>query len=743
MAQYEVSFKMEKEERDMTERKGKVTIPTDESFVEGTKEIAKLWGADAVRDCDGTKLPSNAHEIVEKVYNTYFVVRGDNEWAEKHPEEAHRTFLMSERFLAEEETLEMDIMKGYFAQQIQPDITNLAYWQVFDRTVGKEVSDWSFDEITVRVLLKNAVPMHEYTVNFMAKVLWHPTQIYNYLTNNWTCEKQKMYDPSFPETAKYVKECMAEWCRKNPETDVVRFTTFLYQFALIFNEKGKEKFVDWFGYGLSASPALLSEFEKQYGYALCSEDFVDGGCYNNPFRVPSKRFLDWMDFVQKKVVQIMRKLVDIVHANGKEAMMFLGDDWIGAEPYGNYFKDMDLDAVVGSVGGGVTVRMLSEIPYVKYREGRFLPYFFPDTFFDGNEENALAELNRNWITARRAILRKPLDRIGFGGYLSLAAKFPEFVKRAGEICRDFRDIVETAGKSKPYCGITVAILNCWGKIRSWQSHMVAHELWYQQIYSYQGALEALSGLAADVRFISFDDIRNRGIDEDIDVIINVGEGNTAFSGGAYWKDENIISTIRKWVRSGHGFIGVGEPTYCPQDGKAFALADVLGVDKELGFTLSNDKYNIDKKQHFITQDVLSSIDYGEGMKNIYALEETDVLDINISDRVKRTVNVGEVMLAANQYGKGRGVYIAGLPYSAQNARLLYRALYWSAGKENQMQKAFSSNVNTECTYYEQSGKYAVINNSSEVQQTVFHDINGKKINLTLKPLEILWLEDKN
>ena len=29
--------------------KGRVTIPTDESFVEGTKEIAKLWGADAVR----------------------------------------------------------------------------------------------------------------------------------------------------------------------------------------------------------------------------------------------------------------------------------------------------------------------------------------------------------------------------------------------------------------------------------------------------------------------------------------------------------------------------------------------------------------------------------------------------------------------------------------------------------------------------------------------------------------------
>lgn len=45
-------------------KKGRVTIPTDESFVEGTKKIAELWGADAVRDCDGTRLPANASDDV-------------------------------------------------------------------------------------------------------------------------------------------------------------------------------------------------------------------------------------------------------------------------------------------------------------------------------------------------------------------------------------------------------------------------------------------------------------------------------------------------------------------------------------------------------------------------------------------------------------------------------------------------------------------------------------------------------
>ena len=356
--------------------RGRVTIPTDESFVEGTKEIAKKWGADAVRDCDGTVLPANVQELAEKVYNTYFVVRGDNEWAEAHPDECHRVFLMSARYLAEGSTLEMDPMRGYFADQIAPDTNQLSRWQVIDRTSETEVKDWSFDKKTGYVVLKNAQPMHEYTVDFLAKITWHPVQIYNYLTNNWTCPKQKMYDPAYPQTAAYVQRHMEEWCKAHPETNVVRFTTFLYQFTLVFNEKGKEKYVDWFGYGMSTSPALLDAFEKEYGYALCAEDFVDGGSYNNPFRVPSKKFLEWMDFVQRKVSSVVKDLVKTVHKYGKEAMMFLGDDWIGAEPYGKYFKDMQLDAVVGSVGGGVTVRMLSEIPHVKYREGRFLPYFY-------------------------------------------------------------------------------------------------------------------------------------------------------------------------------------------------------------------------------------------------------------------------------------------------------------------------------------------------------------------------------
>ena len=94
---------------------GRVTIPTDESFVEGTKEIAAKWGADAVRDCDGTVLPANVAELADKVYNTYFIVRGDNEWARSHPEETHRTFLRSDRRTASGTSLDICPMDGFFS----------------------------------------------------------------------------------------------------------------------------------------------------------------------------------------------------------------------------------------------------------------------------------------------------------------------------------------------------------------------------------------------------------------------------------------------------------------------------------------------------------------------------------------------------------------------------------------------------------------------------------------------------
>ena len=52
--------------------------------------------------------------------------------------------------------------------------------------------------------------------------------------------------------------------------------------------------------------------------------------------------------------------------------------------------------------------------------------------------------------------------------------------------------------------------------------------------------------------------------------------------------------------NGGGFIGVGEPTACEANGRYFQLADLMGVDEEIGYTLSIDKYNIRKVKHELT-----------------------------------------------------------------------------------------------------------------------------------------------
>ncbi len=719
--------------------KGRVTIPTDASYVEETKKIAQIWGADAVRDCDGTELPKNAKEIADKVYKTYFLARGDNDFAYAHDELMQSIALISDRFIATESTLVIDPLQGYFRGQNAINETNpKKYWQVFDRTTGEEWTDWEYDAEKNMVVIYNASYMHEYTVSFFAKCLWDATQIYNYTCNGWTITKDRDIDPVFPEALSKIKENLEQWLKDNPDINVLRFTTFFYHFFLIHSDDNlKQRYFDWFGYAMSASPTMFDLFEKEKGYALKIEDVVSGGYYGNHFCSPTANYFAYMEFVEKFIADTMKEIIDIVHAYGREAMMFLGDNWIGGELHGKYFGNMGLDAVVGSVNSGVTLRMLAEIPHVKYREARFLPYFFPDTL--PNDEIATDALNTYWLQSRRPMMRKPVDRIGFGGYLKLANELPNFMDSIAHLCQEFRDIYDTVDGKTPYTSVKIAILNEWGNKRAWMNHMVCQDAPYQKIYRYQGVLEILCGLPVQVEFINFDDVKNGRLSE-FDVVLNYGDRDTAFVGTKAWHDAEIITAVRKYIHEGGGFIGMGEPTSAMRSGKFFQLADALGVDEELSFTIMTHKWHYEKTaNHFILDDVTAPIDYCGDFNNIYALKGTTILDIDPDKYLGLGANCGHVRMACNEYGNGRTFYMTGIKYNAENARLLYRALLWASHKEDLLQKAYSSNVNTECHYYPNSGKYAIVNNSKQTQTTTFFDIDGNAKEITLKPLEIAWL----
>jgi 1,3-beta-galactosyl-N-acetylhexosamine phosphorylase len=611
---------------------------------------------------------------------------------------------------------------------------------------------WAGDHLTSgtgAVLIRNAQPYHEYTVSFLVYDIWEPVQMYNHLTNDWG---DHPHDPSLdnfhPGTRAHMLAALKAWLAANPKTTVIRFTTFFYQFSLVFNDLAKEKYVDWFGYASTVSPAALDAFEKQYGYRLRPEDFVDEGYYNTYFRTPGPRWLDWLEFVRNFVRGAAREFVDVVHADGREAMMFLGDQWIGMEPYAPGFEKIGLDAVVGSVGNGATMRMIADIPGVKYTEGRLLPYFFPDVFNENGDP--AGEAAESWRQARRAMLQHPVDRIGYGGYPSLAARFPDFVKVAEQVAAEFRQIHDRRGSGPKTLPKKVGILNYWGKIRTWQTHMVAHALAYRVTEPYVGIIEALSGLPVDIEWLSFEDVRN-GVPEGIGVLINAGTAGTAFSGGDVWADPRLTTAIRSWVDAGGCFIGVGEPTALVRGGRTFQLADVLGVDQEVSFSLSSDKYwesrfEADSHEHFVTAGAPQVLDTGERARNVYALEGSFT-------RVLRATE-GDVQLALNRYGSGRSAYLAGLPYTPENSRLLHRLLLWGMGLATPAEPSHETpvepvetassipwlpdNPQVEATYFPDTGWCAIVNNTADPQQATLATDSGSTLEVSLTGSELRW-----
>jgi 1,3-beta-galactosyl-N-acetylhexosamine phosphorylase len=389
-----------------------------------------------------------------KIYATYYTTRKDNEWAKANPDEIQQVYIMTPFVTATSDTLSIHLLKGLYPEMLsvnsRDDISR--WWEVIDRTTGQVVpfGQWTYDEEKGDVTISSTIPFHDYTVSFLAYIMWDPVHMYNYVTNSWEgVEKQLSFDVRQPKTHVFTMERLRRFIKENPHVDVIRFTTFFHQFTLLFDELAREKYVDWYGYSASVSTYILEQFEKEVGYKFRPEYIIDQGYFNNTYRMPSKEFLDFQAFQRREVAKLAKEMVDIVHEHGKEAMMFLGDHWIGTEPFLDEFKTIGLDAVVGSVGNGSTLRLISDIPGVKYTEGRFLPYFFPDTFYEGGDP--VREAKINWVTVRRAILRKPIDRIGYGGYLKLALKFPEFIDYVESVCNEFRTLYDNIAGTTPYC----------------------------------------------------------------------------------------------------------------------------------------------------------------------------------------------------------------------------------------------------------------------------------------------------
>ena len=66
-----------------------------------TLDLLKRWGADAIRDCDGTEFPQELKDTGAKIYATYYTTRKDNAWAKANPDETQQCYIMTPFYTAE------------------------------------------------------------------------------------------------------------------------------------------------------------------------------------------------------------------------------------------------------------------------------------------------------------------------------------------------------------------------------------------------------------------------------------------------------------------------------------------------------------------------------------------------------------------------------------------------------------------------------------------------------------------
>lgn len=703
----------------MEKKKGSFTLPGEAGYEELTLKLAERWGADVIRDSDGTELSEEITSAGYGIYSTICLIRDHNDWARAHRDQLQQTFLMTEPRTALGGELEIHLMEDFFAEQFEVNDSPEAFarWQVYDRTEDREVPRcfWHYEKESGIVVLKGARAFHDYTVSFLAYRIWEEISMYNHVTNNWEKEHLMPVDPIHEETREYLYGWLKEWCDSHPVTTVVRFTSLFYNFVWMWgsDEKKRNLFTDWGSYDFTVSPAMLAAFEAEYGYSLTAEDFINQGKFHVTHMPPSGRQLDYMAFVNRFVVDFGKRLVELVHSYGKKAYVFYDDSWVGLEPYHDHFKEFGFDGLIKCVFSGYEARLCAGVE-VETHELRLHPYLFPvglggaPTFCEGGDP--VRDAKEYWIRVRRALLREKIDRIGLGGYLHLVEEFPDFCSYMETVADDFRRIKSFHEEGGVYTlPIRAAVLHSWGKLRSWTLSGHFHETYMHDLIHIN---EALSGLPVSVEFINFEDVK-AGCLEGVDVLINAGAAGSAWSGGMAWADSKVTGEISRWVYEGGVFLGVGEPSAAPGAAAYFRMAAVLGVDEDTGARVCHGRRTYELTESCGLIPAGASV---RGRKGIF-LTSADTEVLREED--------GLPVITSHRFGSGTAFYLSSFQVTPENTRMLLNLMISGMGLELN-QNYLTDSSDTECAWYPASGKLVVINNSGEEQETVICTPSGRR-----------------
>jgi 1,3-beta-galactosyl-N-acetylhexosamine phosphorylase len=305
-----------------------------------------------------------------------------------------------------------------------------------------------------------------------------------------------------------------------------------------------------------------------------------------------------------------------------------------------------------------------------------------------------------WANARRGLLTKPPSGIYWMPFPDVAAGRDgsvreDIVETIAEINDEFRLMGDyLAGAEAFKHDLNVYVLHSWGSVYSWRP-------WGSPILAH------LTDLPVRVHFISFAEVEEKGIPADAHALFIYGLPNTAWSGGRWWQSGKVAQAVRGFVEKGGGILALQAPSHLESPKPHWALGALLGVRGE-GTTdyqasqtdlsqLADTGVRVDERTATGSMlQVLKSASghwLTEGATNISGVQETVRVASLPGARVLYALRSREGALPGvviSEQGRGRVAYLCGWSPEYAFSRLVSRALFWVAHKENDLKRLDAS-----------------------------------------------------
>lgn len=92
---------------------GAFTLPGESGYEALTLELAERWGADVIRDSDGTQLSDEIINAGYGIYSTICIIRDHNEWASQNSDKLQQSFLITNPKVAVQDYLSIYLMEDF------------------------------------------------------------------------------------------------------------------------------------------------------------------------------------------------------------------------------------------------------------------------------------------------------------------------------------------------------------------------------------------------------------------------------------------------------------------------------------------------------------------------------------------------------------------------------------------------------------------------------------------------------